>query len=662
MLKKTLRATLILMIFTMAINIESSKPKAASIFPDASGHWAEGAINYLYNTLVVNGLPNGTFGVNNNISRKDAALMIARAKNLDLDNISGEASFTDVEVGSYYYEAVVAASDAGFLSGYPDRTFRPDGNLTRAEMASILVKAFGLENRGGDVFYDVTPGSWQFQPIQTLVTYNITSGYPDGSFRPDNSISRAEFSMLLARAMDERFRNHIIRNGDIFIEEKDGKFVVNGISIGMHRDEVLSILGNAVEEKLPDADDAFRGDGQDPNYLLADYGEISLEYYANILTHIYINMNEATYEQGWYKALGEPYHFHAGGPYMFYLEGDGHLLAHREGETRAWLTWADGNFYDGLDWYYRNQADRGDHGDREGDGEQGQEQDQDQEQVKEEEQGEEPISEGNNQYGNWHGNINHAGVFTEDDEAFYFADNDGIYKFTDSGSYLLSNDQVATFLNVQNGWLYYSLGGFNNQGVGIYKMRTDGTERTLLSNEYGMFTNVVGDWMYYMSVNSLYKMRVDGSERTYITNVLGTGQIIVHNDWIYYNQPEGLFKMRTDGSQQTKLINDNAFDMQIVDDWLYYIGSNNTVARISLDGNIGESIFHNASVARMNMDDDYIYFTLNYSDGLYRINHDGSNFVALTAGSIDKISIVNDTVYALIMFPGTSGFEWYRVS
>ncbi|RBW67600.1 hypothetical protein DS031_21255 [Bacillus taeanensis] len=75
-------------------------------------------------------------------------------------------------------------------------------------MASILVRAYELSGKASVSFIDVKSSSWSYKPIQALVANKITAGYLDGTFRPQSNITRAEFSVLLARVINENLKLH----------------------------------------------------------------------------------------------------------------------------------------------------------------------------------------------------------------------------------------------------------------------------------------------------------------------------------------------------------------------------------------------------------------------------------------------------------------------
>jgi len=230
MLKK-LMVLLIAFVFFI-VTSPNQQTSAQSIFPDTKGHWAEEAIDYLYQKNIVRGLPNGEFGINEKIKRKDAAVMIAQARGLDTTTVSSQNPFNDVKPGSYYYNAVIAAVNAGYLNGYPGGEFEPNGELTREEMSKILVVAYDLKNQGGPVFSDVLVNSWSYNYIQTLISNKITSGISNTKFGPLNHISRSEFAMMLARAEDEQFRNQDVNIVEVTFDSisEEADYVIKNYS------------------------------------------------------------------------------------------------------------------------------------------------------------------------------------------------------------------------------------------------------------------------------------------------------------------------------------------------------------------------------------------------------------------------------------------------
>ena len=116
-----------------------------------------------------------------------------------LGGLASAAKLSDVST-SWAKADIEALMKDGIISGYPDNTFRPEHPVTRAEFARILSKAFHYEPSGRNNFSDIQ-NHWAEKDINALVEKEIIQGYPDGSFKPDTKISRAEMATMLTRAI-----------------------------------------------------------------------------------------------------------------------------------------------------------------------------------------------------------------------------------------------------------------------------------------------------------------------------------------------------------------------------------------------------------------------------------------------------------------------------
>jgi len=169
-----------------------------------SNHWAFEQIMYLANASIIGGYPDGTFQPNRNTTRAEAARMLATA--LDLPVVDTPSIFKDVPTTHWANDFIVAAAKAGIFKGNPDGTFNPSGQLTRAEMAILLSTAYDLDANNLAHFSDVKSTHWANRAIAAMYENNLTVGYPDGTYHPSNSTTRAEFSMFLAKALNKDFR------------------------------------------------------------------------------------------------------------------------------------------------------------------------------------------------------------------------------------------------------------------------------------------------------------------------------------------------------------------------------------------------------------------------------------------------------------------------
>lgn len=181
--------------------IYSDKYTPSSYFDVKKSHWAYGSIQYLNTSGLIKGYPNGTFKPNGSLTRAEAASLIARALNLKATKSN---PFSDVKKNHFAYGDIAAVAEQGIVSGRGDGKFHPEGALTRAEMASILNRAFTLTKKTDQApqFSDVPPSHWAYDAIARLVESEITSGYPGGVFKPNNEITRAEFGVFLDRVLN----------------------------------------------------------------------------------------------------------------------------------------------------------------------------------------------------------------------------------------------------------------------------------------------------------------------------------------------------------------------------------------------------------------------------------------------------------------------------
>jgi hypothetical protein len=117
------------------------------------------------------------------------------------------ASFTDTS-GNADRQYIDKASALGWLKGYPDGTFKPSGNVTRAEMAAALVRALGLEVAASSTsglstkYSDVPSTNWAAGYINIASNKGVIKGYPDGTFKPDANVTNAEAITMIVRALN----------------------------------------------------------------------------------------------------------------------------------------------------------------------------------------------------------------------------------------------------------------------------------------------------------------------------------------------------------------------------------------------------------------------------------------------------------------------------
>ncbi|MFC1616299.1 S-layer homology domain-containing protein [Patescibacteria group bacterium] len=120
-------------------------------------------------------------------------------------------TFPDVDENTDYYESIYWMAENGVINGHPDGTFKPDHCVNRAEMLKMLFETTGedLEDMaaGGGAYPDVYPDEWYFLYIKKASIKGIVSGYPDGWFRPEQCVNRVEAIKMGINEFDIEFKH-----------------------------------------------------------------------------------------------------------------------------------------------------------------------------------------------------------------------------------------------------------------------------------------------------------------------------------------------------------------------------------------------------------------------------------------------------------------------
>ena len=145
----------------------------------------------------------GTVRPNANITRAEVAAIFFRLLTDDVRDAYWCTSnrFPDVTPDAWYNNAVSTVANAGILVGNPDGTFRPNANITRAEFAAIAARFLSDPSEGRDRFTD-TSNHWARALINQAAAEKWITGYKDGTFRPDNAITRAEAVTLINNVLE----------------------------------------------------------------------------------------------------------------------------------------------------------------------------------------------------------------------------------------------------------------------------------------------------------------------------------------------------------------------------------------------------------------------------------------------------------------------------
>jgi len=260
-----------------------------------------------------------------------------------------------------------------------------------------------------------------------------------------------------------------------------------------------------------------------------------------------------------------------------------------------------------------------------------------------------------NTIGNTSGNLANDGKAALKGEWIYYLGKDGLYKIkTDGTGKAKLSDDFATEINVVGDWIYYS-------NEGICKIKTDGTGKTKISSEGVGYINVIDDWIYYLDDKIiLYKIKTDGTGKTKISDdewIYFKTNLVLVGDWIYYcdgYDSEKLYKIKTDGTGKAKICDDAPTSINVQAEWIYYCYSPESsplsapfgeLYKIKTDGK-GKTKLSGDFITEINVAGDWIYYINDSDNGrLYKIKTDGTGKTKLSSDLAASINVVGGWIY-----------------
>ncbi|SDP04887.1 ZU5 domain-containing protein [Paenibacillus sp. yr247] len=184
--------------FTKFAVLATAKP-AIPTLSDTKGHWAEKSIQEMIQMGSIKGYPDGTFKPDNNITRAEFVSIIVKA--FKLKEQEGKV-FADT-VSHWAKKLIATAAANGIISGYSDTTFGPNDPITREQMAAIIVKAVQIEvvTEGKTYNDQLEISEWAKAAIATATSKGLMNGYQDGTLKPKGNSTRAEAVTVILRAL-----------------------------------------------------------------------------------------------------------------------------------------------------------------------------------------------------------------------------------------------------------------------------------------------------------------------------------------------------------------------------------------------------------------------------------------------------------------------------
>lgn len=200
------KLVLYLLVFTMSISIlpitcfANSSEKSLKFNDVSENYWGKNSIKKLADKGIVKGYSDGTFKPYKDITRGEFIILVNKSFGFSKKS---SVKFKDVLSDSWCYDAISVAVGEGYTNGYPDGTFRPNAKMSRAEAATFLTRIF-MKTNSDKVesrvdFKDNLP-KWAKDSIDYVVEKGYMKGYPDGTFQANKSITRAEVCSLIDNA------------------------------------------------------------------------------------------------------------------------------------------------------------------------------------------------------------------------------------------------------------------------------------------------------------------------------------------------------------------------------------------------------------------------------------------------------------------------------
>ena len=189
--------------------------------PGDGGNGGTPALNRRDHYAYIIGYPDGDVHPQGNITRAEVATIFFRLLRdpVRTQYWSQTNGYSDVPGNKWYNNAISTLSNMGIICGYPDGTFRPDAQITRAELTKIAASFFSDPRVAATYdgrFSDVHGAEWYISYLMTALEEGLIEGYPDGSFRPNRPITRAETCTIVNRTLGRKpEKDHLLPESDM---------------------------------------------------------------------------------------------------------------------------------------------------------------------------------------------------------------------------------------------------------------------------------------------------------------------------------------------------------------------------------------------------------------------------------------------------------------
>lgn len=175
------------------------------VFEDITGHWAENSLMKLFERGILSGYPDKSMRPQMEITRAEATVMLVKSLALEPLNSKKHKFKDDDELPSWAYGYIQRAVEKGIIKGYDDNSFRSTQKVSRSEIVTMIVRAFGFEQKPGitiDFIDSSTIPKWSKDCVACAVYLGIIKGYKDSTFIPYKNVTRAEAATMLENSIN----------------------------------------------------------------------------------------------------------------------------------------------------------------------------------------------------------------------------------------------------------------------------------------------------------------------------------------------------------------------------------------------------------------------------------------------------------------------------
>ncbi|MGI6029084.1 MAG: S-layer homology domain-containing protein [Candidatus Heteroscillospira sp.] len=187
---------------------KTEKPEESGLpFTDVDGHWAEDAVEYVYENKLMNGMSDTKFAPELNTTRGMIVTMLYRLEGSP--EVKGDSHFADVKSSAYYCDAVIWAADNGIVKGMSDTTFAPEAEITREQLATMLYNYAKFAKVDASGSADITGyaddekvSSWALDGVKWAVSEKLVNGVGENLLDPAGDATRAQVATIFQRYME----------------------------------------------------------------------------------------------------------------------------------------------------------------------------------------------------------------------------------------------------------------------------------------------------------------------------------------------------------------------------------------------------------------------------------------------------------------------------